>query len=194
MPENFSILGDEELAAKVARRAESVQAKEAADAAMEILCLRYAEKLGAYLAARVNPRDQAEDVQQTVWAHVLSHLDHFDGRNFRAWLFKIAHNAMIDSIRGMRLQLVEDLDNRPDSRGQSPESVLARQELKEALERCMKTLEAERAGVAALVRARLAGWSYAEISRELKLAPDRAQQMYHRAKKQLQNCVERELS
>jgi RNA polymerase sigma-70 factor (ECF subfamily) len=192
MPENLHHHSDEQLVEFVARRDESVQAMNVAHAAMEILYDRYARPLRPFLATRVNPRDEAEDVQQMVWTKVWRgpHGSLAEG-HFRAWLYRIARNAAIDHHRKMRPELVDDLDTRSDPRGQSPETGLIEQARKEALSRCLERLEA---ALVALVRARLEGRSYDEISKELSLALQRAYKMYHSAKKQLQTCVERELS
>jgi RNA polymerase sigma factor (sigma-70 family) len=192
MPEDPHQLSDEDLAAIIDRRGQSVQAMGLAHAAMEMLYHRHARPLRSFLAARVIPSSDTEDMHQVVWQHVWSHLpDGFQGGSFRAWLYRIARNAAIDHRRKMRPELVDDLETRPDPRGDSPEAGLDEQARKDALSRCLEKLEA---GLIALVRARLAGRSYEEISQELGLAPKRAYKMYHGAKNQLQTCVERALS
>jgi RNA polymerase sigma factor (sigma-70 family) len=192
MPEDLHHHGDEELAAIIGRRGRSIQAMSLAHAAMETLYIRHARPLRSFLAARVIPSADTDDVHQVVWQHVWSHLPNgFQGGNFRAWLYRIARNAAIDHGRKMRPDLVDDLETRPDPRGESPEAGLDEQARKDALSQCLAKLEA---GLIALVRARLAGRSYEEINQELGLAPRRAHKMYHGAKKQLQTCVERALS
>ncbi len=192
MPEDLDQTGDENLAAIIGRRAESSQAMSLARGAMETLYHRHAQPLRSFLAARVNWRADVEDVHQTVWEHIWSHLPGgFHGGNFRAWLYQIARNAAIDHNRKLRPDTRDDLETQPDPRGNSPEAGLVDQALKETLRRCLEKLEA---GLTSLVRARLAGRSYGEISQELSLAPKRAHKLYHRAKKLLQTCVERELS
>jgi RNA polymerase sigma-70 factor (ECF subfamily) len=192
MPEDLRILADEELAAIVARRAGSIQAMNAAHAAMEVLYHRHVRPLRLFLSARVGQQADVEDVLQVVWQQVWHHLPGgFTGGNFRAWLYQIARNAVIDHHRKPRLEPRDDLGMRPDPRASSPEAGLVEQARQEALRRCLEKLEP---GLAALVRARLAGETYEAICSRLNLAPSRAHKMYHQAKKQLRACVERERS
>jgi len=192
MPEDLDHFRDEELTAIVGRRAQSTHAMSVARTAMETLYHRHARPLRSFLAARVNRRADVEDVHQTVWEHIWGHLPSgFDGRNFRAWLYQIARNAAIDHNRKRRPDTRDDLETRPDPHGNSPEAGMAEQALKATLQRCLEKLET---ALIALVRARLAVLSYSEISQKLSLAPERAHKLYHKAKKQLQTCVEREMS
>ncbi len=57
--------------------------------------------------------------------------------------------------------------------------------------RCLEKLEAQ---IVELVRSRLAGEGYPEICKRLEINARRAHMLYHKASKQLQTCVERELS
>jgi RNA polymerase sigma-70 factor (ECF subfamily) len=192
MPEDVLYSGDEDLAAIIARRAESVQAMNAAHAAMETLYHRHTRPLRSFLAARVIPQADAEDLQQIVWHQVWNHLpDSFNGSNFRAWLYRIARNAAIDDSRRWRPEVRDDLETRPDPRGHSPEAGLAEQARRAALQRCLDKLDPQ---VVIIVKARLAGAGNAVICQQLSLTPGRAHKLYHKAKKQLQTCVERALS
>ena len=56
--------------------------------------------LRAWLASRI-PRDEVDDVFQEVWLRICRELAaRFDGVNFRAWMFRIANNLLVD--RGRR--------------------------------------------------------------------------------------------
>jgi RNA polymerase sigma-70 factor (ECF subfamily) len=52
----------------------------------------------AYVARRVESRAEAEDVTSEVFHHALANLQRFEWRGvpFAAWLFRIAHNILVD--------------------------------------------------------------------------------------------------
>jgi RNA polymerase sigma-70 factor (ECF subfamily) len=192
MAEDLTNSRDEDLAALIAGRAASVRAMSLARAAMEILYRRHERPLRMFLAARVIPSGDAEDVQQIAWQRVWHRQPGgFTGGNFRAWLYEIARNAAIDHNRERRPDTRDDLASQPDPHGEEPESALVEQARAEALRRCLDKLDPQ---VVALVRARLTGAGYALICQKLSLRPGQAHKMYHQAKKQLQACVERALS
>lgn len=185
---------DEELAQIIARRDESDRAWRAAQDACGQLYQRHARKLLAFLAARGN-REDVEDVHQRVWERVWQHLpEGFRGGNFRAWLFQIARNSLIDQGRKHRPDALGD-DQEPRTRDEDrPDIWLVEQERMVILSRCLERLEAEMKEGAKLVRGRLAGESYPELCERLRLRPERAHKLFHLAKEQLQKCVERATS
>ena len=145
----------------------------------------------AFLAARVHAND-VEDVHQAVWERVWQHLpDGFRGGNFKAWLYRIARNYLLDQGRRRPTETVADAEFLADERQPSPLERLLDEERKRALERCLGKLEGE---LAALVRARLGGEGYEEICARLGWPLHRAHRLFHSAKEQLHTCVERALS
>jgi RNA polymerase sigma-70 factor (ECF subfamily) len=65
------------------------------------------ERVYAFVARRVNGRNEAEDVTSEVFHHALANLPKFQWRGvpFAAWLFRIAANSIIDrSKRAAREQ------------------------------------------------------------------------------------------
>ena len=56
-----------------------------------------------YLLIRTDTREDAEDITETVFMKAWEHLPNFGGkkkeRKFRAWLFRIAHNTLVDHYR-----------------------------------------------------------------------------------------------
>jgi RNA polymerase sigma-70 factor (ECF subfamily) len=185
---------DEELAQLIARRDGSTSAWRAAQDACGQLYQRHARKLLAFLAARGN-RDEIEDIHQLVWERVWHHLpEGFRGGNFRAWLYQIARNSLIDHGRKHRPEALPD-EHVPTAREEDrPDLWLVEQERMVILSRCLERLEAEAAQAAELVRARLAGESYPELCERMGLRPERAHKLFHLAKEQLQKCVERATS
>ena len=182
---------DEQLAALVARREDSGPSLRAAREAFEQLYARHARALLAFLAARTR-RGDLDDLNQEVWRRAWHHLpEQFRGGNFRAWLHQIARNAVIDHARKRRPELLEDEQRVPDGRLGHADAGLIEREQAEALRRCLGQLSAESAE---MVRARLGGDPYEAICSRLGLSPGRAHKMFHRAKEQLQTCLERALA
>src|SRR5262249_49468955 len=134
---------DEALAQIVARRDESVRAWKAAQDACGQLYQRHARKLLAFLAARGN-RDDVEDIHQRVWEGVWQHLpEGFRGGNFRAWLYQIARNGLIDHGRKHRPEALADGDS-PEAREEDrPDIWLLEQERMVILSRCLERLGTE---------------------------------------------------
>jgi RNA polymerase sigma-70 factor, ECF subfamily len=73
--------------------------------AFEELYARYSPRVFGYLYQRLNGNaEEAEDLTAEVFARVYEKIDAFQaqGAPLSAWLFKIAHNRLIDSVRRSR--------------------------------------------------------------------------------------------
>lgn len=182
-PSNDPAAADEQLAATVA------QAGKEAEAAFAQLYERHARPLLLFLAARL-ARSQLDDVHQEIWTRVWQSLPTgFHGGNFRAWLFQIARNHLIDLARKKRPEGLPGDYDVPDRRTSQAEALLVEQERLTRLRHCLEQLDARAQKV---VRARLEGIGYEELARELDLKSATVHQVFHRAKEQLQDCVGRE--
>lgn len=178
---------DRQLVSLIAVRNESAQHWSEAERAYEQLYADHARMLLAFLSSRVK-RSELEDIHQEIWSRVWQHLPtHFDGNNFRAWLFRIARNYIIQWSRRRRPDLADDL-RMVTADDAAPEHELVERERMEILARCLSRLEKE---LADLVRSRLGGEPYEDICARLGLAPARAHKLFHTAKTQLTACVER---
>jgi RNA polymerase sigma factor (sigma-70 family) len=180
---------DDELAAACARRDESPRARRVAEAAFRTLYDRHARRLIAFLAGRVGGA-VLDDVHQDVWVNVWRALPtRFRGGDFRAWLFQIARNLVIDQRRkrtpealSAEAQLV---DRRQWDAARSVES-----HRWAALARCLQKLERADPRAADLVRSRASGESYGAFCERTGIPADKAYRAFHQAKARLQACVE----
>lgn len=86
-------------------------------AAMDKLVGRYRQALFSWLLGMTANRADAEDLFQEVWFRVIRHAARFNDVSFRAWLWKIARNLLIDFRRKRKpdisLDAVDDEDDTP---------------------------------------------------------------------------------
>lgn len=181
-------VSDEDLAERIARRDESPRAAREAREACTLLYERHARRLLAFLATRL-PRHELEDVHQELWVRVWDRLPRtFQRGNFRAWLYQISRNYLIDRSRRRHPDAIDPAMDVEGPASLQPEEILVERELMMVLRQCLTEL---REDVAELVRARLAGETYETICPRLGLKSERAHRLFHGAKEQLQKCVSR---
>lgn len=70
----------------------------------EELYRQYSGKVLAYIRARVDNEQDAEDLCSTVFMKAWANLPDYDGEraSVSTWLFSIAHNAVVDHLRSRR--------------------------------------------------------------------------------------------
>jgi RNA polymerase sigma-70 factor, ECF subfamily len=181
---------DDKLADACARRGDSPDARKLGDAAFRTLYDRHAKRLLAFLGGRVRMA-VLDDIHQDVWAKAWQALPAgYRGGNFRAWIHTIARNVLIDHLRKRRHEPLagdgEVVDRRQWDKARAVEA-----DRHDALARCLQKLEQASAQVADLVRSRVGGESYNAYCARTGMPADKAYRAFHRAKAQLQACVER---
>jgi RNA polymerase sigma-70 factor (ECF subfamily) len=142
-------------------------------AAFDVLYLRHYDRVYRYVLASLGHDEDAADVAQQIFVQVWRSLGRFEGRSsFATWLFRIAHNAVVDAQRGRRAavswdQLPED-EHPTDSSG--PEEQAIRRENADRLTRALDYLDGEKR---ALLMLRFAGQlSVAEIAAVVGKRPE----------------------
>ena len=84
--------------------------------AFDELYSRYSPRVFGYLYQRLNGNtEEAEDLTSEVFAKVFEKIDGFQvqGAPLSSWLFRIAHNRLIDSVRRRPKQTQVGLDDAP---------------------------------------------------------------------------------
>lgn len=81
-------------------------------AAMDRLVARYRQPLFSWLLGMTAGRADAEDLFQEVWIRIIRNAGRFHDISFRAWMWKIARNMVIDFRRRKRPSV--SLDAAPD--------------------------------------------------------------------------------
>ena len=85
--------------------------------AFEELYARYSPRVFGYLFQRLNgDAEEAEDLTADVFTRVYEKIDAFQpqGAPLSAWVFRIAHNRLIDSIRRRPRHVQVTLDDAPE--------------------------------------------------------------------------------
>jgi RNA polymerase sigma-70 factor (ECF subfamily) len=85
--------------------------------AFEELYSRYSPRVFGYLLQRLNGNtEEAEDLTADVFTRVYEKIDGFQpqGAPLSAWVFRIAHNRLIDSVRRRPRQTQMTLDDAPE--------------------------------------------------------------------------------
>ena len=79
----------------------------------------YFDRIYRYIYVRVKKQDEAEDLTQEVFIKALKAIRSYKiGKTpFSAWLFRIAHNQVIDHVRKYARNLETSLDNAPPAVG-----------------------------------------------------------------------------
>jgi RNA polymerase sigma-70 factor (ECF subfamily) len=86
---------------------------------------RYMDQIYRYVYYRVSDRDEAEDLTETIFMKAWEALPRFrsQGATFRAWLYRIAHNAVIDRHRTRKVVVpLEQAEDWLDVEANSPEA------------------------------------------------------------------------
>jgi len=85
--------------------------------AMDRLVGRYRQVLFSWFLGMTGSRADAEDLFQDLWVRVIRNADRFENVSFRAWMWQIARNLLIDFRRKKKpdvsLDEVETEDDQP---------------------------------------------------------------------------------
>jgi RNA polymerase sigma factor (sigma-70 family) len=180
------------LALRAADRASPTLAD--AQAAFRELHHLHARQLAAWLSARVG-RSDLDDVHQEIWGRVWEKLPtQFTGGNFRAWLFTIARNYLVDAARRRNTRRdfgfggadAEPDTAPPDPEGEEPWQILVDRERGIRLRGCLDKLDV---GKRRVVVGRLGGEDYEVIVADLGITTAQAQSWLFTAKRLLRDCL-----
>lgn len=181
-------LTDDALAEKGSRRATFGEAQRARDC-FHILYGRHSRALLSFVSARVQ-QSQQDDVYQAVWLKVWEKLPGYQQGHFRAWLFQIARNYMIDQGRRKAAKPLPAGEMVPDRLCLAPDHALLDGERKAVLKSCLAELtDRERSVITAL----LSGIGYADLCTQLQMDSNAAYKASHSARNKLAACVQRKL-
>lgn len=106
----------------------------------------YFPKVYSFVAAKINDRDDAEDLVSDIFMKVLENIQKFEWRGvpFGAWIFRIARNVLNDYYQKHNKTRTSDIEqaysvSEPEEKV-SPHIKAAREELSDVVQKVMKTL------------------------------------------------------
>ncbi|NCC50430.1 MAG: sigma-70 family RNA polymerase sigma factor [Spartobacteria bacterium] len=116
--------------------------------ALEELVEKYRRPLFGFILKMTEGRDDAEEIFQEVWLRAIRNLDSYKVSNFLSWLFKIAHNLVIDRARkkkpAMSLQdPIEEaltMEDRVASEAPGPDEQMNSRVIRERIDRAVAEL------------------------------------------------------
>jgi RNA polymerase sigma-70 factor (ECF subfamily) len=84
---------------------------------LDLLVARYRQSLFTWFLGMTGSRSDAEDLFQDVWVRVIRNAARFEDISFRAWMWQIARNLLIDFRRkrkpNISLDAVDDDEDQP---------------------------------------------------------------------------------
>ena len=85
----------------------------------------YFDKIYRYIAFKIGNKTEAEDMTQRVFLNAIKSISSFRWRGipFSAWLFRIAHNQVVDYLRKKAKHATTSLDEVLVSNGNNPQLV-----------------------------------------------------------------------
>jgi RNA polymerase sigma-70 factor (ECF subfamily) len=125
---------------------------------------RYLDPIYRYCYRRLGNREAAEDATSAIFARALAALPSYRDGSFRAWLFVIAHNIVIDTHRRRRPEQPLADAYEPVDREPTPEEAALASDARQSLWVLLEVLPADQRRVLEL---RLAGLTGAEIAQVL---------------------------
>lgn len=155
------------------------------DFAFEVLFARYFDQIFRFTIKRVGTHEVAEDLVSAVFLKVFAARKTFSQGSFKAWLYRIANNTIIDYYRTRKSTIVFDQEKYavPDQTP-SVSDALDQQSLRRILERLLSQLDSRSQAVLHLKF--FAEFSNEEIGITLKISTNHVGVLLHRA---LQKCA-----
>ena len=156
-------------------------------AAFDVLYRRYLDRVYSYAFYQLGDHHEAEDVTERTFLSALSALDRFteDGATFRAWLFRIAHNAIANAHRARDRRRTEPMSAAREhpAAGADPAGVVARADEGRAIRAALARIPADRRQ--AVILRFVDGLSAREIGAVLDRSEGAARVLLHRALRDL---------
>ena len=160
-----------------------VRAAQADPAAFDQLYRRYVDRVYSYAFYQLGDHHEAEDVTERTFLSALAAIGRYrdDGSTFRAWLFRIAHNAIANAHRSRARRRTEPIESiaEPHAPGADPAAVVAGADRSRAVREALARIPTERRQV--IVLRFVDGLSSREIGAVLDRSPGAARVLLHRA-------------
>jgi RNA polymerase sigma-70 factor (ECF subfamily) len=160
-----------------------VRAAQADPAAFDQIYRRYVDRVYSYAFYQLGDHHEAEDATERTFLSALAAIGRYrdDGSTFRAWLFRIAHNAIANAHRSRSRRRTETIESiaEPQAPGADPAVVVAGADRSRAVREALARIPSERRQV--IVLRFVDGLSSREIGVVLGRSPGAARVLLHRA-------------
>jgi RNA polymerase sigma-70 factor, ECF subfamily len=163
--------------------------------AFELLYARHKGGVYRYLQRMCRNPDVANDLFQEVWSKVIASRERYEVRaQFNTFLYRIAHNCMVDHFRraGRPIYAAQDVDTLaeelPDAPHQRPDEAFSEGQLRADFRRALDALPAEQRDV--FVMYEESGLSLEEIGRITGVAMETAKSRLRYALAKLRAALE----
>jgi RNA polymerase sigma-70 factor, ECF subfamily len=178
------------------------RAKGGSEAAYRELLRRYQRPVFSLVYRMVRDRELAEDLAQECFIKVFNHVDRYDAKyKFSSWLFKIASNLAIDTLRRKELRTVSIEGSRHATSSEeeeatrisivshdpNPEQALEAKQLGGRIEEAIARLRPEYR-TAVLLR-HVEGRAYEEIAEIMEVPLGTVKTYIHRARGELKEML-----
>lgn len=141
----------------------------------------YANRIYRYIYFRIGIHAEAEDLSEEVFVRAWEAISRFDWQKggFAGWIFRIAHNLIIDYYRTRRETVpIETVE--PVATGLSnPERVLEKEELRGALQNALHRLTPEQQQV--ILLRFIEGYSSREVAKIMSKSDEAIRALQYRA-------------
>lgn len=170
-----------------------VRAAQADRHAFDRLYRRYLDRVYSYAFYSLGDHHDAEDATERTFLSALAALDRFndEGSSFRAWLFRIAHNAIANSHRSRRRRQTEPITDarQHHAPGADPAAMVARADQQREVRSALARIPPERRQ--AILLRFVDGLSAREIGAVLDRSEGAARVLLHRGLRDLAAELER---
>lgn len=151
----------------------------------------YCDRIFKYLFFRIGSQEAAEDLMSTVFLKAWEALPNF-GRysyqiNFRAWIYRIAHNTLIDFRRTKKDEISIESVGDLHSKSENPDREFERSEEVKKLIELLNSLDDLSKNV--LINRFVAGLSHRDTANILGLKENNVRVIQYRAIKKLQEMT-----
>ncbi len=153
------------------------------------LMLRYEARLRRYVVYLIHDQAAAEDIVQETFIKAYQNLRGFNAKyKFSSWIYRIAHNVAMDTIKANRHVTDDDVETLPDTEyDQQVETLVDRDILRTHVRGCMDDMDQKYRDVVQLVY--FEHMKYDEVSDVLHVPVSTVGVWLSRAKSQLkQSC------
>jgi RNA polymerase sigma-70 factor, ECF subfamily len=179
------------------------RARQGSEKAYRELLDRYQRPVFSIVYRMIRDRERAEDLAQETFVRVFNHIDRYDPRfKFSSWIFKIATNLTIDSIRRKEVETVsidgsrnavtdEQIESTRialPSPDENPEELLEAKQLGAEIEEAIGRLRPEYR--AAILLRHVEGREYQEIADILSLPLGTVKTYIHRGRNELRDSLQ----